>query len=73
MTITDGAPQLLVTYEYDQRLVDGPPFSVSHDEVRRHYLESYDLQLLGSADIEGGLKGRYPAAEHVWLVKKKHA
>lgn len=71
MELTDGAPQLLVTYEYDQRLVDGPPFSVSHQEVGRHYREGYDLQLLASADVEGGLKGKYAAAEHVWLLTRK--
>ncbi|MCX7365264.1 MAG: thiopurine S-methyltransferase [Alphaproteobacteria bacterium] len=73
MEITDRAPQLLVTYEYDQRLVDGPPFSVSHEEVSRHYRPSYDLKLLASAEIKGGLKGRYPAAEHAWLLERNHA
>ena len=68
--ITDRAPQLLITYDYDQRLVDGPPFSVGHEEVRRQYQGSYDLKLLASADVKGGLKGKYAAAEHVWLLKK---
>jgi thiopurine S-methyltransferase len=68
--ITDRAPQLLITHLYDQRLLDGPPFSVSHEEVGRHYQESYDLKLLASVDIKGGLKGKCPAAENVWLLKK---
>jgi thiopurine S-methyltransferase len=71
--ITDRAPQLLISYEYDQRLVDGPPFSVSHQEVGRQYRGSYDLKLLASADIKGGLKGKCAAAEHVWLLKKHDA
>ncbi|MEI7870810.1 MAG: thiopurine S-methyltransferase [Alphaproteobacteria bacterium] len=71
--ITDRAPQLLITYDYDQRLVDGPPFSVGHEEVGRQYQGSYDLKLLASADVKGGLKGKYAAAEHVWLLKKKGA
>jgi thiopurine S-methyltransferase (Se/Te detoxification family) len=33
--ITDRAPQLLISYDYDQSLVDGPPFSVSNEEVSR--------------------------------------
>jgi thiopurine S-methyltransferase len=70
INITDRAPQLLISYDYDQRLLDGPPFSVSHEEVGRQYRESYDLKLLASADIKGGLKGKSPAAEHVWLLKK---
>jgi thiopurine S-methyltransferase len=40
--ITDKAPQLLICYEYDQRLMEGPPFSVSNEEVNRRYRDSYD-------------------------------
>jgi thiopurine S-methyltransferase len=69
--ITDRAPQLLITFDYDQRLLDGPPFSVSDEEVGRHYRESHDLRLLASEDVKGGLKGRCAAAEHVWLLTKK--
>jgi thiopurine S-methyltransferase len=69
--IADRAPQLLITFDYDQRLLDGPPFSVSHEEVARHYQESYDLRLLASAEIKGGLKARCAAAEDVWLLTKK--
>ncbi len=71
MDITDRAPQLLITYDYDQKLADGPPFAVSHEEVARHYQQSYGLERLASADIKGGLKGKCPAAEHVWLLRKK--
>jgi len=67
--ISDTAPQLVIAYEYDQRVIGGPPFSVSHDEVRRHYTDSYDLTLLVSSDVPGGLKGKCPAKEHVWLLK----
>lgn len=68
--ITDRAPQLLISYVYDQRLLDGPPFSVSDEEVGRLYRESYDLKLLASVEVEGGLKGKCAAAENVWLLKK---
>jgi thiopurine S-methyltransferase len=70
MKITDRAPQLLISYVYDQRLLDGPPFSVSDEEVGRHYRGSYDLKLLASVDVRGGLKGKCPATENVWLLKK---
>src|SRR5258708_8685212 len=69
--ITDRAPQLLISYVYDQRLLDGPPFSVSQEEIDRQYQASYDLKLLASVDIKGGLKGKCAAAEHVWLLKRK--
>jgi thiopurine S-methyltransferase len=71
--ISDRAPQLLITCEYDQRLLDGPPFSLGHQEVARKYQGSYDLKLLASADIKGGLKGKCAAAENVWLLKKNDA
>jgi thiopurine S-methyltransferase len=70
ITITDRAPQLLITYDYNQRLLDGPPFSISHEEVGRQYQERYNLKLLASADIKGGLKGKCTAAENIWLLKK---
>lgn len=67
--IAENAPQLVIAYEYDQSVVNGPPFSVSQDEVRRHYTDSYNLTLLATADVPGGLKGKCPATEHVWLLK----
>jgi len=70
MEITDQAPQLLITFNYDQRLLDGPPFSVSDEEVGRRYQDSYDLNLLESAIVPGGLKGKCPAKENAWLLKK---
>ncbi|MGL6339495.1 MAG: thiopurine S-methyltransferase [Waterburya sp.] len=68
--ITDKAPQLLITCEYDQNLMEGPPFSVSNEEVNRHYSDSYDLSLIESTDIVGGLKGKYAAKHNVWLLQK---
>ncbi len=68
MKITNKAPQLLISFEYDQSLMDGPPFSVNNDEVKRHYEESYHLTLLSSKDVPGGLKGICPAKENAWLL-----
>lgn len=68
--ITDHAPQLLICYEYDQRAADGPPFSISQEEVRRHYAHRYQLRLPTSEDVPGGLKGKCAATEHVWLLRK---
>lgn len=68
MDITDRASQFLLTFTYDQRLVDGPPFSVGKEEVARHYRDDYDLKLLASVDVPGGLKGKCPAAENAWLL-----
>ena len=68
--ITDKAPQLLICYDYDQRLMEGPPFSVSNEEVKRYYTVNYDVTLIASTDVSGGLKGKCAAKENVWLLKK---
>lgn len=69
--ITAHALQLLICYEYDQSALAGPPFSVGSEELQRHYGESYQLTLLDSADVAGGLKGKCPAKEHVWLLNSR--
>ena len=69
--ITNRAPQLLICYHYDQRAMDGPPFSVSNEEVDRHYGREFDLRLLASLDVAGGLKGKCPAKENMWLLRSR--
>lgn len=69
--IAGKVPQLLICYDYDQSLMEGPPFSVRNDEVRRHYAVNYDVTLIASTDVPGGLKGKCPAKENVWLLKNK--
>lgn len=66
--ITAAAPQLIICFEYDQRVMDGPPFSISAKEIMRHYDSSYSLSLLESSEVEGGLKGKAMATEMVWLL-----
>ena len=68
--LTGTASQLLICYEYDQRLLEGPPFSISKEEVNLHYLAKYDVTLLASTEVSGGLKGKCAAKESVWLLKK---
>jgi len=67
--ITNTAPQLLISFEYDQNLMEGPPFSVSNDEVKQHYQDYYKISLVENMDIPGGLKGKYPAEENVYFLK----
>lgn len=68
--ITGTAPQFLITFEYDQSKMDGPPFSIPHAEVREHYAADYEVALIESTDLAGGLKGLVAAKEDVWLLKK---
>jgi len=69
MAITGRAPQFLLTFEYDQSGMDGPPFSVSSAEVRRLYEGSYIVTLVESKDIPGGLKGKVESTEDAWLLQ----
>ena len=71
MKISDRAPQLAVTYDYDQSALPGPPFSITNAELVAHYGRYYDLVLLNSQPLPGGLKGKCPAIENVWLLKQK--
>jgi thiopurine S-methyltransferase len=68
--ITDAAPQLLITLEYDQRLLDGPPFSVEEGEVSGHYSAVYQPQRVESNAVAGGLKGKVAATETAWVLRK---
>ncbi len=42
---------LLLTLEYDEKEKQGPPFSVTQEEVYRLYDEHFDIKLLEVADI----------------------
>ncbi len=71
MSITQTAPQLLISFEYDQSLVPGPPFSVSKTEVSAHYEPHYVLTELASTHQEKAMKGQYPAEETAWLLRPR--
>ncbi|CUS33909.1 thiopurine S-methyltransferase [Candidatus Nitrospira nitrificans] len=70
-SLTALAPQLVIGYEYDQTVVPGPPFSVTADELHRHYNDSYNLTPLARIEVPGGLKGKCPATEHTWRLNKR--
>ena len=51
--ITQLAPKLLVTLEYEQSKIDGPPFSVSEEEVKALYQANYQVKQLTAQDVLG--------------------
>ena len=71
LALTGGAPQLLVTFEYDQALQSPPPFSLSETVVRALYDDAYALSRVEVRDVPGGLKGICPATESVWLLRPR--
>lgn len=64
--ITHSAAQLLITFEYDQQLMDGPPFSINEAEVKHHYAQHYQTIMLERCEVVGGLKKKAPATESAW-------
>jgi thiopurine S-methyltransferase len=49
--LAPGCNMLLITLEYKQADMRGPPFSVPTDEVLRHYGDAFTIQLLKTRDI----------------------
>lgn len=68
VSITHTAPQLLIVYEYDQSQTDGPPFSVTGDEIATHYDEHFRIDHLSSTPIGGPLAERCSGAENAWSL-----
>ncbi|WKN43014.1 thiopurine S-methyltransferase [Tunicatimonas pelagia] len=68
MKIAESVPQLLITYEYDQNQMDGPPFSISQEEVEQHYAQPYQVKHLSRTEATGPLRKRIAAQEEVWLL-----
>lgn len=69
--ISGRAKQLLVSFDYDQTQMNGPPFSVPEEELKSIYGKFYDLNLLESAPLAGGLKGKCSALEQAWLLRPR--
>ena len=70
MSISDCATQLLIAFEYDQSQLPGPPFCVSAVEVHQHYGDAYRIEQIDKVEVRGGLKGKCPADEVVWLLSR---
>lgn len=71
-----GTPGLLVTLDYDQAEMDGPPFAVPGDEVQRLFQSSFEIRHLTrfdalAANPQLGEKGLSSLTEHVYRLSKK--
>lgn len=69
INVSNATQQLLVTFDYDQNLIAGPPFSVEAKELQQLYGNTFQLRLLENIQIEGGLKGKVAAFTSTWLLK----
>ena len=64
--LTGRAPQLLITFDYDQSVMAGPPFSTPAAEVHARYAALYRVNALDSVPVAGKLKGTAEADEIIW-------
>ncbi len=69
--ITQSAPQLLISFDYDQTLSGGPPFSVPQPELLNHYAATYTLTKLAQHTLDGPLGQRTQGLEETWLLTRK--
>lgn len=67
--ITGAARQFVISFDYDQNLIDGPPFSVPQSKIKALYGAEYSQTLLYSQDLPGGLKGVAPCLEQAWIME----
>ena len=49
--LVPGSKVLLVTMEYPQHEMQGPPFSVHENEVRKLYSDSFNIEKVGHVDV----------------------
>ena len=71
-----GMRILLVTFEYDQEKMDGPPFSVHEAEVYRHYEQHFAIKKLASENILAesprfAARGLDKLVESVFLLERR--
>lgn len=64
--LTTSAPQLLITLDYDQTQMAGPPFSVPEAEVLKLYGAQCAVEHLASNAISGPLAQRCQGDENTW-------
>jgi thiopurine S-methyltransferase len=66
-----GIRTLLVTLEYDQTVLAGPPFAVGETEVRALYAPAYEVELLYARDALSE-ESRWRERGLTWLLEKAY-
>jgi thiopurine S-methyltransferase len=49
--------------------MEGPPFSISDEEIDSHYKDRYNISLLTSEEVTGKLSETCEIKENVWLLQ----
>lgn len=63
------ALQLLITLNYDQNQKDGPPFSISDEQLRQYYSADYQMTMLDSQSSTFSAASELSVTEQVWLLE----
>nr|WP_317200524.1 thiopurine S-methyltransferase [uncultured Psychrobacter sp.] len=63
-----NATQLLITLYYDQNQKNGPPFSVSREQVQQYYSNDYHITELENNASTLNANAALSVTEHVWLL-----
>lgn len=74
--IDDSATMLLITLDYDQSQMNGPPFAVSQNEVEHHYGQTFQIDILTQTEIVDDSprwrdKGLSSLVETVYQLRRK--
>ncbi len=68
--LSDNAAQLLITLNYEQSKKDGPPFSISQEQLHQYYDANYEIIELESELSTLNSAAELLVTEHVWLLSK---
>lgn len=68
--MSGNGPQLLITLDYDQNKKNGPPFSVSGEQVQQYYSSHYHIAELASEPASIGSAPDLEVTEQVWFLSK---
>lgn len=71
-----GTPMLLITLDYDQSRMDGPPFSVSHTEVMGLFGPAFAVESIAAVDVLAGhprfvTRGVTALTERVYRLQRR--
>jgi len=71
--VKNGGKYLLIAYEYDQSKMDGPPFSVTEEEIRELYSDSFSITTMDEKRPDDGprLANLESIVQKVYILERK--
>ena len=69
--LSNNAPQLLLTLNYNQDEWAGPPFSISSEQIQEYYSDNYQINELEGEPSTLNANPEMTVTEHVWLLEQQ--